>query len=557
MNSNKEFDELARQKLAERSFPFEEGNWLAAQQVLQAQRGGNKRAFWLVGALALLLAGAGAWWWMQDEALVEKGGITAVEMDRTNPGNDAEGNSTALQATTSTALDSSEEVTHAEMSEEPVSIPDSRADRTQPSHGAEAVGNPAKHAGTTQGSTPGGTRATLPMRDGISPQTAALSTVQGTSSIPDQLAAIQEAPTMGTVAEIPHSEPDPFKAALDVMPQEPLLDRAQLPVTPIALSEQTVVPENEALAPAAEPSAQSVDTNERPSTEMIEPATEIADTILAELPKDSTDALEPQLLELPLIAQRSPWEIGVLGGIFSTTSNFRSANSADWNDAVTRQRSASVGAEFMRMSNNFGVGFGVHYGTYAERIAVGELSNTQVDIDRFWYLRPVDTTILVISDTLFQGGSPYYVGESVTTTVNVLTQGFDTTTTITQQRAARELYNRVSYMEIPLLLDAHLVQGRWSIGLRCGPTLGILSGRRGALPNNSNDGYTEFSDQAFRELVLGYTARAYVRYRWNAAWSIGLEPAIRGQVMNSLNDGPLDRRSSAFGGMLSLSYRLR
>jgi len=556
MNSNKEFDELARQKLAERSFPFEEGNWLAAQQALQAQRSGNKRGFWLVGALALLLAGAGAWWWMQDEALVKKGGISAMELDRSNPGNEAEGNSTALQATNSTAVELAEEAKRAEMSEEPVSIPDSRADRTQPSHGAEAAGIPAKHAVTTQGSTPGGTRATLPSRDGISPQAAAPFTVPETSSIPDQLAAIQEAPTMGTVAETPHAEPDPNKAALDVMPHEPSLDGAQLPVAPIALSEQTVVPDNEALAPAAEPSAQSVVANERTSTEMSEPTAEIADAILSELPKDSADALVPQLLELPLIAQRSPWEIGVLGGIFSTTSNFRGANSADWNDAVTRQRSTSVGAEFMRMGNNFGVGVGVHYGTYAERIAVGEVSNTQVEIDRFWYLRPVDTTILVISDTLFQGGSPYYVGESVTTTVNVLTQGFDTTTTTTQQRAARELYNRVSYMEIPLLLDAHLVQGRWSIGLRGGPTLGILTGRRGAVPNSSNDGYTEFSDRAFRELVLGYTARAYIRYRWNAAWSIGLEPGIHGQLMNSLNDGPLDRRSSAFGGMLSLSYRL-
>lgn len=557
MNSNKEFDELARQKLAERSFPFEEGNWLAAQQALQAQRSGNKRGFWLGGALALLLAGAGAWWWMQDEALVEKGGIAAVEMDRTNPGNNAEGNITALQATTSTALELEEEVTHAEMSEQPASIPESRADRTQPSHGAEAVGTPAKHVGTTQGSTSGGKRATLPTRDGIAPQAAALSTVPGISSIPDQLAAIQEAPTMGTVAEIPHAEPDPIKAALDVMPQEPSLDSAQLPVAPIVLSERTVVPENEALAPAAEPSTQSLDLNERTSTEMIVPAAEIADTILTELPKDRADALEPQLLELPLIAQRSPWEIGLLGGIFSTTSNFRGANSADWNDAVTRQRSASVGAEFMRMGSNFGVGFGVHYGTYAERIAVGEVSNTQVDIDRFWYLQPIDITILNITDTIFQGGSPYYVGESVNTTVNVLTQGFDTTTTITQQRAARELYNRVSYVEIPLLFDVHVVQGRWSLGLRGGPTLGLLSGRRGALPNGSNDGYTDFSDQAFRELMLGYTARAYVRYRWNAAWSVGLEPAIRGQLVNSLNDGPLDRRSSAFGAMLSLSYRLR
>jgi hypothetical protein len=284
---------------------------------------------------------------------------------------------------------------------------------------------------------------------------------------------------------------------------------------------------------------------------------ESANVGTTEQPQDSADVAVPEPLQLPLVAQNSPWEIGALAGIFSTTSSFRGANSADWNSDVARQRTNSFGAEIMRMGSNFGVGLGMQYGSYAERIAVGEVNNTVTEVDRFWFLSPEQQSVLVITDTIVQGGEPYFVGETVTTTIDVLTQGFDTTTTITQQRAARELYNRVNYLEIPLLLDAHLVQGRWSIGLRGGPTLGVLTGRSGYLPNNSNDGYTDFSEQAFREMVLGYTARAYFRYRWNAAWSIGLEPAIRGQLMNSLAEGPLERRSSAFGGMLSLSYRLR
>ena len=95
------------------------------------------------------------------------------------------------------------------------------------------------------------------------------------------------------------------------------------------------------------------------------------------------------------------------------------------------------------------------------------------------------------------------------------------------------------------------------MGVRGGPTFGILSGRKGTLPNSTNDGYVPFEDEAFRELVIGYQARAYLRYRWNAAWSIGLEPMIGGQLVNGLASGDLDRRSMAWGGLISLSYRLR
>ncbi|HQZ43979.1 MAG TPA: hypothetical protein PK735_13915, partial [Flavobacteriales bacterium] len=67
----------------------------------------------------------------------------------------------------------------------------------------------------------------------------------------------------------------------------------------------------------------------------------------------------------------------------------------------------------------------------------------------------------------------------------------------------------------------------------------------------------DFADQAFREVVFGWTARAYVRYRFNAAWSIGVEPMVRGQFNNTLGNGDLMRRSTAYGVLLSLSYRLR
>jgi hypothetical protein len=553
MNSSNEFDELARQKLAERAFPFEEGHWHAVQDALKAQRGGSKRAFWLLGAIALLLAGGCAWWWMQDDAGLEKNNIAAIENEQKSSAIVLEDNDTELQNITPTTPNSSEV---AERSIPQVSgttsVPNTESEK--PVLAAEQVPTRTQNARTTSDGASTGARST---------RTSATALQSAEREVSQQLDAKTTRPEIRDTEQTDEARNielvETESSALSN--QEKSSSTAEeMPIAPEGTPEEATEQNIAVVVDATE-----VDTSAEEIATQIDPAStvvansdaESANVGTTEQPKDSADVANPEPLQLPLVSPNSPWEIGVLGGIFSTTSSYRGANSADWNSDVARQRTNSFGAEIMRMGSNFGVGLGLHYSSYAERIAVGEVSNTVTEIDRFWYLTPEQQSVLVVTDTIIQGGEPYFVGETVTTTIDVLTEGFDTTTTVTQQRAARELYNRVNYLEIPLLLDAHLVQGRWSLGLRGGPTLSVLTGRSGYLPNNSNDGYTDFSDQAFRELVLGYTARAYIRYRWNAAWSIGLEPAIRGQLMNSLDEGPLDRRSSAFGGMLSLSYRLR
>ncbi|MBK6893521.1 MAG: outer membrane beta-barrel protein [Flavobacteriales bacterium] len=254
--------------------------------------------------------------------------------------------------------------------------------------------------------------------------------------------------------------------------------------------------------------------------------------------------------------ERAPWEISIMGGMFSSTTKYAGSNSADWNADIGKENSIGIGAELMHMGRNFGIGTGLHYSTYAERLHTDAVDRNTMTLQNFWYLMPVDTMVLVITDTI-AGTPPTYTGTSENTTVHVLTQGTDTTTTTERIREARNELSRVSYIEVPLLLDAHLVQGRWSFGLRGGPTLGLLTGRRGTVPAPDNEGYVNFTDQPFRELVFGYTARAYIRYRFNAAWSVGIEPAMRGQLMNSLGSGDLDRKANSKGVMLSLSYRLR
>ncbi|MBK8580672.1 MAG: hypothetical protein IPL86_02160 [Flavobacteriales bacterium] len=62
MNSNEEFDELARRKLEERQIPFQEADWQDARSRIDAQRGGGNKGAWITGAVALLLVGGLAWY---------------------------------------------------------------------------------------------------------------------------------------------------------------------------------------------------------------------------------------------------------------------------------------------------------------------------------------------------------------------------------------------------------------------------------------------------------------------------------------------------------------
>ncbi len=216
----------------------------------------------------------------------------------------------------------------------------------------------------------------------------------------------------------------------------------------------------------------------------------------------------------------------------------------------------AFGAEMMHMGRNFGIGSGLHYGTYADRLITPEEYRTIISTNQTWSLIFVDTTVLVITGTFTDSsGQIFHTGQNVNITVGQLRSDLDSTLSSVRIREARERINRTSYFEVPLLLDAHLVQGRWSLGVRGGPTVGMLTQRNGSIPSDG-EGYTDFNDVAMRTWTLGWTARAYVRYRFNSAWSVGIEPAARGQLMDSFEEQGITRRSNAIGCMLSLSYRL-
>lgn len=539
MDPHTHFDDLARRKLEELHVPFEEGHWEAAQQLLQERRRRGLFGRWSLLALLLLFGGGIAWWAMRHTP-----GTSTTEPATHALTPAATGSNPALHAPEATAADARSNG-RAASDQTPGALAHASAAPAatdNPVATALPVKHPASNTGANRNAPHHSNVHRTHPEKGTIPAALGMATVQPGESIAAPFLAPAERVT---------SEPVEPKAEAADRPPTPA-SSAALAVEAAFVQEVEQEPQwKELEPPAPSHSVVAVPDEVAPRTAEAEPAT------LPDAAEEDASApvLDP-VLDGTAPAARS-WEFGVLAGPARSNSIYAGGSSAAWQEGLSPERTAWYGVEAMHMGRNLGWGVGLHYGSYRERLAVPELSTTTTEVDRFWFLTPVDTNILVIADTVVVNGQTYFAGQTMPATINVLTSGTDTTITTTLRRVARQSSNRVSYLEVPLLLDAHLVQGRWNLGVRGGPTVGLLSGRRGSLPNSTNDGYIDLGEEAFREMVFGWTARAYVRYRFNAGWSVGVEPMLRGQFGNTLQRDDLTRRSSAIGGVVSLSYRLK
>lgn len=593
MNLNEEFDELARRKLEERAFPFAEADWQDARKRIDAERGGRIGAKWITGAAALLLISGLVWYGTRPAgtenavAAIEQAEPSSVEQsapDQPAQNETATPKGAPSQASAPTSAD---DVMAPSIKSIPVHSVDQAPERPTDASTTTIINTPPKKEELhTSGAIP--PTAISYKEDVANKAHIAIPNEESkeAASTSEFTASRSDAHSATTSAAEPRSNGDQIGSvdpkAETTTQKDPIVSNATSSTSADQAKEQDqptlALSETEGdkqgagsetrsddlqtktdggantgdprfMVPSEVPSRTT--TNQPPS-----PTDTTTNIASIQLPGDSANTAAAAPAPPLLLPERAPWEVSVLGGGFSSKSHYAGSNSADWSGNISSEKSIGVGAELMHIGRNFGIGTGLYYGNYAERIRTDAIDVTTSTLHNYWYLTAVDTTVLVITDTV-PGTPPTYTGTSGNTTVHVLTQGTDTTTTSQHLRDARDQVNRVSYLEVPILLDVHLTQGRWMLGLRGGPTIGLLTGRRGAVPAPDNEGYLSFTDLPFRELTLGYTARAYVRYRFNAAWSVGVEPAMRGQLLNSLGNGDLVRRSSALGVMMSLTYRLR
>lgn len=551
MNLNDQFDEIARQKLEERAFPFQEEAWLEARRAIQAKQTRRIGAGWYWGGLAAI--GVAAWLlWPVDspEQVVEsmqQGAAAQHEVTVDSEGQKevaAEMKAATVPDNTDSQLQGGQRTEAAQTNGAQSSMHQAPAIEPQRSVVAKRSASAQQSEGTTMTATsPAATDNRPATPDARSESGQASSTTTSVSSA---------ATGQGQATDAQPEFEEQLVSESEIAPSISSQSQSAAP------SESSTSIENEGTSGVSDASTVESTSEQVPSL-MTPNAPDTTEGSAEEhmrkaaAPTDSAMAATPEVpVAPPLVTPQSPWEISLLGGMFRSTSTYSGAGSEMW--SIAPENSWGAGAELMHMGRNFGVGGGLHYGTYADRFSTPEVSNTTTTIDRFWYLANVDTTLLLITGGDSLSG---YTGISVPATVQVIRSSYDTTSVTTLLRRTSERVNRTSYIEVPVLMDAHLVQGRWSIGVRGGPTLGLLTTRSGSIPQDGDAAYADLNEVTMRQYVFGWTARAYVRYRFNSAWSVGIEPSARGQLLDGLDDLGVKRRSSALGGMISLSYRLR
>lgn len=544
MNAQNEFDELARRKLAEQQPAFVESDWTAMEQLLHRKK--KHRGGWLfrsvigIGALALM---GGAWWALQPQGTTTSTFPAAEQTERSaelsakTEGNNAQAREAAVPSVAKKAPDPSATTTGLARTDEPT-VKRSTKNQTDPS----AIIRKASSLGNTN-----------------NPNALA------TPSIDLATGMIQV--TVGPTLQEPATATE----------MDPLVEFVEpTHVEPTSISGETFKKE----APSEEPHAATtgssqedgppytLDPNDRPfssvdGTTTSEPPA-VPGQIALSTPRDSLPAVMDSITTISsppiqgtLAWAEKPWQFSLLLGGSLSTSSYTGGHSEKWNSGSRGRWTTAYGAEAMRMGKHFGIGSGLHYSTYEEDLVLDERRLITTELRDSNYFESFDTTLLFVIGNVIINGQQWYVTETVDTTITYLvtsTGSFLANRRLSDALSAR---NRVSYLEMPLLLDVHVTQGPWTLGLRGGPTIGVVSGRRGTVPNAGYDGYEPYADKAFRSPLLGVTGRAYIRYAFTNSWGIGVEPTFRRHFSNAFGVGDLVRTNSSIGGMVSVTYRMR
>lgn len=543
MKDTNGFDELARRKLAERRFAFDETHWADMEQLLN-ERARKPKLWWPWTVAGVLLLGAGALWLGTEQEAPSASGNNVAVVEPTAPQSAAD-----VHVRSENAAPASE------------TIPSTTTGKSQPE--SEGIVEPSttspSGASTTKGTTsvlkssapsflrqaranapsPTAEETTMPVQaaqhNGTNEEPAAVITTSTTiaDASSGNIASSHPSEATGTI--------DPVASQTVPPVSEPTAGTGSEAVTP-----GTAIAEPIDITSAQEPPAVPTTANTDVAATGNEPSAPEAPSAPATAPPPPSTWL----------AIRTPFELTALGGMFSTSSVYSGSGTEDWNASVDRQNMPGFGLEGVwNLNDHFALGTGAHYGSYRERLHTGGSISTDRVLTNNYFWVPYDTMVLTVIGTDTIGATIYNITELVPTTVYDLEHTTDTTYNTTVLRQARTVTNTVSYLEIPLLLDAHTSRNRWVFGLRGGPSLGLVTSKQGTVPGDGEAGFTALKDRTFRSLTLGCSARAYVRYRLSSTWSIGVEPTWRQQLGNAFNDGTVQRRANALGVYLSLSYR--
>ncbi|MDQ3101107.1 MAG: hypothetical protein M3R08_06955, partial [Bacteroidota bacterium] len=456
MKEHNEFDELARRKLAEREFQFEEKHWSEMEKMLGSAGKRDRLAWWMLPVL-LLMIGGGVYVLRTEGtdnniAQVQQAPINEIEKPTEHaqienvhsgsdsapaPINEKQTSDATLEVNSQNALPheavasgSTDRRTAARNTEQTIKSSNaSRSSIERSENGSQLAANAALIS-DQENIAPIVERTDVDQIERSRPNEISLS---GGSEV---IAAATDRPVLVAQYETPidhpsNVEPEPVAAtgSTNTSDHGPDQDMGSLipsdesspepPTFTETTDENSMInidpsipfindgsSENNAEVPATIPS-EALPIADVPNTDIVVTPT---DTLASSgIVQDSIISPETPAAPTPIVDPRSPFEISFLAGMSITNSRYGGPGSENGFRSIEQQRTYGGGVELMRMGRNIGVGGGLHYSTYSELINTDEESRTESSEMQYYFLTPVDTTLLIITDTIQINGQDHYV----------------------------------------------------------------------------------------------------------------------------------------------------
>lgn len=578
--SDQEIDRLFREKLRER--PFEpSAEDLAAAEALLDQRAAGGRGGWLKpGAIIALVLVSGYFVYrtliqqataptVQREQVIGKNDSQAEEVSGASP-------NTAHTPTVKAGETRESNNTSSDLASEPTSTPSSDKGEAMSAESGSGRSDGNNGPSPTQRASSATHRDAVPSstlssnstehKRGTSHRTASAGTHATTSSekrtpdaSPDQASAppttkdvtrnalVNAEPGQGSersYESIEDRSHDPGKGDMAATGDTPVADPdgagsiAALTAPDGASGDDRRLEQKDLASPP--PSTETYGTMGAPALPPVSMDPPIAATALSSdssstgtAPKDSTNST-PTLPQEP-----TPVRTGPRSELHLFTGLARTGSSLSTKPSSTSRTLPVYGLEYALKFGKASVASGVGYSSYGETTESRSAEQQVVS----------ETNTYIIADSsMIDTSGQIQFGD----TIAVITD-YDTAFVpgiLTESRL------RVSYLEVPLLLGYEQPLGRWSLGAQGGVFIGFLTARDGRFPVADTRSTIAIADESFQTVSIGYLLRPCLKYRLNEHWSIGVEPFVKGHLVDIVREGSLSGlRYSGWGGNIGLFWR--
>ena len=221
--------------------------------------------------------------------------------------------------------------------------------------------------------------------------------------------------------------------------------------------------------------------------------------------------------------------------------------------------SLEFAAELPIKKSRFGFAPGINISWYKESLEFDLLSIESISQPHTIGKWETASYSYLTFDTVFVQGvaflNPTYVTDSL---YNPAADSFTQTKPVEKEENVKAT-NRITYVEVPLMLSYYVNIKKLDLFVMAGPVIGTQIKASGVIrdPNDNTKTYRYSNGNNINDLSLSFQSRVKVGYSINENWGVFAEPSFR-LGLNSITNSSTgqDRKYSSFGGRLGVMFRL-